>query len=60
MMGGQNGFDFSKTPFDSLSGISTIWDSHPVVRVSWSQLKIAAGFRGSLGELRRSLAGFVL
>ena len=44
MIGGQNGFEISKTPFDSRSGISTIWDSHPVVRVSWLQLKFAAGY----------------
>ncbi len=35
---------FSKPPFDSQSGISTIWDSHPVVRVSWLRLKFAARF----------------
>ena len=44
MIGGQNGFGIFKTPFDSRPGISTIWDSHPVVRISWLQLKFAARF----------------
>jgi len=44
MMGGQKSFEIFKTPFDSHRGVPTIRDSNPVARVSWLQLKFAAGF----------------
>lgn len=44
MNGGQNSFEIFKTPFDSHDEVPTIRDSSPVARISWLQLKIAAGF----------------
>lgn len=60
MNGGQKSFEIFKTPFDSRPGISTIWDSHLVVRINWLQLIFAAGISGLACESRRFLAGIVL